>query len=530
MSWKRQLFLWHRWTGIVLCLFFALWFLSGIFMMYVGFPELTRAERFAGSQPLRLPATALAPDEAVARLTPQDFLTKATPTAIEYLNPSAVVTARSIRLAMIAERPAYVISASNGAQPRVVFADNGEVLREVTPEAAQLVAASFVKRSGAPASVDSIAFDARIQTDQWTVSGLNEHRPLLRFRLNDAAGTVLYVSSTTGEVVRDTHSTERALNYLGAVTHWIYPTFIRKYPLLWEWIVDVLSVIGVVLAVSGLWIGILRWNRRAPPGKRQVPYKGLMRWHYFTGIVFGLVTITWVFSGLMSMNPLSINPPRRASADQQLLYSGKRLTPSDFQLPVTGFGDLAMEAELIHYDGQPFYRVTDADMSVRLVAGAPTATRLPDWQTMASRAPQLIPDAPLVESKLLTSYDNYFYSRHPERGDRRLPVLRVRFGDEQSTWFHLDPITGQLLDRSTFTNRVYRWLYSGLHSFDIWWLWQRRPLWDICVITFSLGGLLLSVIGVVIGWRRLRYKPMRRASSRVDEIEKNSLAIRVQRS
>jgi hypothetical protein len=94
-------------------------------------------------------------------------------------------------------------------------------------------------------------------------------------------------------------------------------------------------------------------------------------------------------------------------------------------------------------------------------------------------------------------------------------VIRVRFEDEQHSWFHLDPLTGQIVDRSTRTNRVYRWLYNGLHSFDIWWLWQRRPLWDICVITFSLGGVLLSMIGVVIGWRRLRYKPMQRRVMRL---------------
>ncbi|MDY6947908.1 MAG: PepSY domain-containing protein [Pseudomonadota bacterium] len=519
MSWKRQLFLWHRWTGIVLCLCFAAWFVSGIFMMYVEFPQLTRPERFAGMQPLRFPATALTPGEAVARLTPQDFVTTATPVAIERVATAEAVVPRSIRLAMIAARPAYVVNTASGAQPRVVFADNGEVLREVTPAAAQLAATTFARRAGSAQAADSISYDARIQTDQWTVSGLNDHRPLLRFRLNDAAGTQLYVSSTTGEVVRDTHATERALNYLGAVTHWIYPTFIRKQPLLWEWIVDLLAVVGVVLAVSGLWIGVLRWNRHARPGKPQVPYQGLMRWHYFTGIVFGLVTITWVFSGLLSMNPLNINPPRRAALDQQLLYSGKKLTPADFQLPGDGFGERAMEAELVHYAGQPFYRVMDADMQVRMVAGSTAATLWPDWQTMAARAPQLIPDAPLVAATLLTSYDNYYYSRHPERGERTLPIVRVRFGDDQRTWFHLDPLTGQVLERSTFTNRVYRWLYNGLHSFDIWWLWQRRPLWDICVIAFSLGGLLLSGIGVVIGWRRLRNQPAARQRTKISTVQ-----------
>lgn len=523
MSWKRLLYLFHRWAGIVLCLFFALWFVSGIFMMYVEFPQLTKQERLSGARLLNFSAATLTPAEALAKLQWQDFTRQTTPSAVEEIavaDPQGQVTARSIRLAMIAERPAYVIQPDNGAQPRVVFADNGEVLRNVTTQMGEAAVAGFVQRNAAaraesapPFEGSTIAFDGTLQTDQWTVSAaLNDHRPLLKYTVNDPEGTVLYVSSSTGEVVRDTHSTERMLNYFGAVTHWLYPTFVRKYPEFWEWMVDILSGVGVVLSITGLWIGWLRWNRRARPGKSQVPYKGLMRWHYFTGIIFGVLTVTWVFSGLLSMNPFNLNPPRRAQTDQQLLYTGKVFTVSDFELPA-GLGALAVEADLVHYQGQAFYRVADRDGAIRLVAGNVTATTAPDAKAMLALAPKLIADAPLIEAATLTAYDNYYYSRHPERGERPLPIIRVRFDDEQHTWFHLDPVTGQILDRSTRTNRVYRWLYNGLHSFDIWWLWQRRPLWDLCVITFSLGGLLLSAIGVVIGWRRLRYEPPRRRTA-----------------
>ncbi len=75
---------------------------------------------------------------------------------------------------------------------------------------------------------------------------------------------------------------------------------------------------------------------------------------------------------------------------------------------------------------------------------------------------------------------------------KQLPVMRIEFGDVERTWFHIDPATGKLLERSTSTNRLYRWLYNGLHSFDILWLWERRPLWDIVVIVFCGGGLALS--------------------------------------
>ena len=52
MSWKRALYLTHRWAGIGLCLLFAMWFATGIVMMYVPFPNLDPVERYAGLEPI----------------------------------------------------------------------------------------------------------------------------------------------------------------------------------------------------------------------------------------------------------------------------------------------------------------------------------------------------------------------------------------------------------------------------------------------------------------------------------------------
>ncbi|BCQ63524.1 hypothetical protein PBOI14_52740 [Pseudomonas sp. Boi14] len=51
---KRYLYLWHRWLGIVACLFMALWFISGVVMLYVGYPKLTPAEHLAHLPVLQL--------------------------------------------------------------------------------------------------------------------------------------------------------------------------------------------------------------------------------------------------------------------------------------------------------------------------------------------------------------------------------------------------------------------------------------------------------------------------------------------
>ena len=97
---KRWLYLVHRWLGVLLCSFFAMWFVSGLVMMYVGYPKLTHTERLEHLPP-GVDADRFRPDPAaraelraryglgerptvvcVSRLVPrkgQDMLIKALP-------------------------------------------------------------------------------------------------------------------------------------------------------------------------------------------------------------------------------------------------------------------------------------------------------------------------------------------------------------------------------------------------------------------------------------------------------------------
>ena len=53
---------------------------------------------------------------------------------------------------------------------------------------------------------------------------------------------------------------------------------------------------------------------------------------------------------------------------------------------------------------------------------------------------------------------------------------------------------------------VNRWLYNGLHSLNFPWLYNYRPLWDVVVITFMLGGTALCVTSLILAWRVLGRK------------------------
>ena len=44
---RRYAILVHRWIGVVFCLRFAAWFISGIVMMYWGYPKVSMETRLA---------------------------------------------------------------------------------------------------------------------------------------------------------------------------------------------------------------------------------------------------------------------------------------------------------------------------------------------------------------------------------------------------------------------------------------------------------------------------------------------------
>jgi hypothetical protein len=70
----------------------------------------------------------------------------------------------------------------------------------------------------------------------------------------------------------------------------------------------------------------------------------------------------------------------------------------------------------------------------------------------------------------------------------------------------VDLKTARIVQSHANMSRWNRWLYHGLHSFDLPLLYRNRPAWDIAVLLLMLGGTALSVTSLVIGWRRLKHK------------------------
>ena len=480
---KRLLYLCHRWLGIALCLWFALLFASGVIMMYVEYPELTEEERLWQMEPLQAAAVQLSANDA-ARISGSDAFI-------------------SVKLVTVTGRPAYQLTDTAG-RLHTVFADNGEVQAQLTAAAALEAA----RHSGFAGDGIQPRYDALIDIDQWTVSSvLHPERPLHRIHLDDADGTVLYVSDRSGQIVRDSNRRERFWNWLGSTIHWIYPWQFRQHQQAWTWLLTYLSLAGVLSVASGAVVGWwrLRVRRKFHHGSTVTPYSGWHKWHHLLGLGCVIFISTWIFSGLMSMYPWGIFD-NATNADEQLAryYGGPLDQLDDFPQLNAALqnGKPVKEVEWRRLGNVRYLvlRHDAADSSTLLPAGI--GTHAPLQSLIHRNTPALQPQAHIAQQRTLTQYDSWYYSHHNRH--RPLPVLELRFDDAERSWYHIDLNTGAVVQRLTATDRWARWLYNGLHSLDFAALFQHRPLWDITLITLLLAGFVFSLTAVMIGWRRIK--------------------------
>ena len=102
----RALVLIHRYVGIAMCVLFAMWFASGIVMLFVPYPVLTTAERFHGMTPLDLGKCCVSP-------------------AVAYAQSGLTEPPERMRLIMVLDRPVFQLHPWDGAIVSV-FADTGD--------------------------------------------------------------------------------------------------------------------------------------------------------------------------------------------------------------------------------------------------------------------------------------------------------------------------------------------------------------------------------------------------------------------
>jgi len=85
-------------------------------------------------------------------------------------------------------------------------------------------------------------------------------------------------------------------------------------------------------------------------------------------------------------------------------------------------------------------------------------------------------------------------------------IVAVQLDDPGHSRYYIDPKSARVVGGYSASNFLDRWLYHGLHSMNLPWLYNYRPAWDIVVAAFMFGGTALSVTSLVLAWQVLGRK------------------------
>jgi len=470
----RTLIFVHRWLGIPFCLFFALWFATGIVMHFVPFPERSEAERMAGLAAIDLSGVAHGPAEAILA--------------------GKLDGVRRVRLQQRSDGPVYLVSAVSGtAALRAADLSSAEVKTE--PLSFKL-AINHARLRGL--DTENAAVGELADYDQWTVpNGFDRHRPLYRIALNDKAGTELYVSSKTGEVVLDTTRNERAWNYVGSVVHWIYPTILRQNWMAWNVTVWWISLLAILAALSGAIVGPLRF--KIVRNRLVSRYRRWHAWHHWIGLICAIFVMTWIVSGWLSMDHGRLFPEGGLGESEADRIAGEPAWNELTSTVLASLPPVTREVEWFAFGGR-IYQRERTGINAQKLSVAASANNVPphafleagEVNAVFSRAVEGCTHTTIVKPD-----DDY-----PVASDvTDAPVYRSICGD---VWYHLDGASGANLEKLDARRRTYRWLYRALHTLDFPVLVARPGLRTVVIVGLCAFGVAFSITGIVIGWRRLR--------------------------
>jgi len=291
-----------------------------------------------------------------------------------------------------------------------------------------------------------------------------------------------------------------------------------------------------------------------------------MKWHHYAGLIFGLFSISWVLSGMIPISTFPIPgwtdvSKRVESNGEGFIMGNPTISPrstmtKEMARAITG-GPLNLQAlqldgvrkaigiiqekfapkevELIQFRGEPYFvayqppttpleaehwTTNNAINAVNLPQDNPhvfVSIRHPEngaitsfgKEVMEQAAHEAMPNVPVIASEWLTDYDDYYHQTTTsfELGRHKpayvLPVLRVRYKDENETWLYFTPSLGQMVKFDKL-DRANRWVYYGLHAMDWPGLFNRRPLWDIVTIALLAGLAAISITTLLPAYRRLK--------------------------
>ena len=469
----------HRIAGTIIALFFAMWFITGLVLLYHSYPRLTDEDTRAHQETL--------PDSLpfIETLTAQ-------------INDT--LTALNIRHF----QGQTLIDISEADTSFTVCADTASHVLPITDKTILRVAQQWV--SAPIAKIDTLH-----ERQQWVLySRYEKNLPIYRFFFDDAEKHQLYIDSKTAEVLQLTDRSSRLWAWVGAIPHKLYFPFIRKDVDVWEWSITIGGIICLLTALSGMYIGIEVLIRRHRMKRHwESPYKKWVnKWHHLLGLAFGIFIVAWSISGMMAMQriPRWLVPMEGEYFFQESnMWNNTQMLPLekyrlDYHLLTDKYHDLK-QVTWTRTGDIPIYRIINGTDEIYINASDSVVKELYIPESVISQAVTKMhgSETPFAIS-LMNDYDEYYLSR---THSLPLPVYQVSIDNPDKTTYYINPRSGET-KYFTQNKRAKKWVFSGIHYLNIKWLVDHPIVWTLLIWILCLGGAFVSLTGAVLGFKHLK--------------------------
>jgi uncharacterized iron-regulated membrane protein len=477
----------HKLSGSLLSLMFVVWFISGIVLIFEGFPHASREERF-------LHLSAFESDQ------------------FQNIQAPSSLFKGKLAFELYHGKPVYRVYAGKKAQ-KVYDAKSLEPIDHFSIADAKDICTSF---KGFP--VERIEEEKEL--DQWVP--WSYYKPLLPFYkcyVSDPSHTVLYISKKSGEIIQETNRKSRWMGRIGAIPHWIYFKQLRTRISKWRLVVIILASLGLVISLSGIYAGVIR--KKSAKLNRLTPYKKFWyKWHHLVGFFFGFFVFTFVLSGLISVTSIPDWMVGVKSSEEIQIQWDQKLDITQFKntSPQEIYHALRIKEDVRKIEwhivlNQPQFWVFYENYQIPEVYVLRNEQIVPlqpySINDIQLQAKKIIGDLPFAIHKQ-EGYD-YYYSSSAMLY-MPLPAYKIEVGDTSGTWLYINPTNGDLVKSMTKNTRLRRWLYRFLHTFDSPFLKKHESLRKSILLILSLAGLVVSISGLVLSvkWFKRKLKKYKR--------------------
>lgn len=477
---KKILYSLHRILGTILSILFLVWFLSGFVMIYHTFPKVSNTDRFSRMEAVRGEKPPL--DSIISKNKFGESIDKLILTAFDGIPYFEIVS---------------------GKQNVKLPLDTNTILNG-SPSYTQI---ENYARKWSEADITRV--DTLRELEQWIPFGrLEKDFPIYKFYFDDAKKHQLYVSSVTGEALQFTDKDNRLWAWLGAIPHWIYFTKLRQDSQLWIDVVVWLSAFGSIMCIAGIILGIRSYIVQHRKKKQwKTPYKRFSyKWHHILGFIFGVFVFAYVFSGMMSLATVPKWIVKVHNPDiQNSLFAPKPVVLSNYKLDyrkiVEQYEGQVKSIQWSTFGDVPLYNVIIGNEMQIFDASAEEIITFSVTEQMIKDKLSKVHKEPVTITKL-QEYDNYYAAT----GNRLpLPVYKAEIADADNSTYYIDPENGSTRYFNTNT-KVRRWTYQILHSWLLGFLVKHPVLWNIVLWVTMIGGTLVSLTGVWLGFKYIKRK------------------------